>query len=102
MLHKLKLPFESICIWNGTNENHSISQAIIFTVLLALGLVSGGIPSATNAANLQEDYLDQPECDSIEDYRNSNFYSLIEEICDNLEQIRDSQIASAVSCSICN
>ena len=100
MLHKLKLPFESICTWNGTNKSCSISQAIIFTVLLALGLVSGGIPSAINAANLQEDYLDPSNCDSLEYYRNSPAYSLIEETCDNLEQIRDSQIASAVSSSI--
>ena len=97
MLHKLKLPFESICTRNGTNENHSISQAIIFTVLLALGLVSGGIPSATNAADLQEHYLDSSACDSLENYRDNPAYSLIEETCDNLEQIRDSQIASAVS-----
>ena len=101
MLHKLKLPFESICIWNGTNKSCSISQAIIFTVLLALGLVSGGIPSATNAANLQEDYLDQSACDSIENYRDSVFYDVLEETCDDLEQIRDSQITSAVSFSIC-
>ena len=100
MLHKSKLPFENICARNGTNENHSISQAIIFTVLLALGLVSGGIPCATNAADLQEHYLDSSACDSLENYRNNTAYSLIEETCDNLEQIRDSQIASAVSSSI--
>ena len=101
MLHKLKLPFESICIWNGINKIHSILQAIIFTVLLALGLVSGGIPSAANAANIQEDYLDPFRCDSRENYRDSPAYSFLDDTCDDLEQIRNSQIASAVSCSIC-
>ena len=73
-------------------------QAIIFTVLLALGLVSGGIPSVTNASDIQEDHIDPLQCDSHEDYNNA--YFSVEEKCDDLEEIRNSQIASAVSSSV--
>lgn len=64
------------------------------TVLLALALISGGTASAGNTANIQED-LDTEGCDRIDNY--PTFREVLEEICDDAEQLRTSQAASAVS-----
>ena len=63
----------------------------MLSLLLALGLISGGIPSATNAADVQEDYLDNNVCDQ------DNLPDGVQEACDQITAIRDSQAASAVS-----
>ena len=63
------------------------------SVLLALGLISGGIPSAINAADVQNDYLDNIRCDQ------DDLSDDAQEICDEITAIRDSQAASAVSSS---
>ena len=68
-----------------------VLQCIIISVLLALGLVSGGIPSAVNAADVQNDYIDLLRCED-------DTPIATEEICDDLIALRDSQAASAVSC----
>ena len=62
-------------------------------MLLALALISGGIPSAVNAAGVQDDYLDYYYSIS---YIN-DFSDWIEKECNDLRRIRDSQAASAVS-----
>ena len=68
-------------------------QCAIFSIILALALISGGIPSVINAANIKRDYIDPSEygCDQ------NDLPDKIEERCNNLQAIRDAQIASAVS-----
>ena len=63
------------------------------SVLLALGLISGGIPSAINAADVQNDYLDNSVCDQ------DDLSDRLQELCDEITAIRNSQAASAVSSS---
>ena len=65
-------------------------QCAILSILLALGLISGGIPSALNAADVQEDYLDNSVCDR------DDLPDCIQEICDQITTISNSQAASAV------
>ena len=71
---------------------NDVSQCIIISVLLALGLLSGGIPSAVNAADVQDDYIDPLQCEE------DNTPSFVEDVCDDFVTLRDSQAASAVSC----
>ena len=68
---------------------------MILSILLALGLISGGIPSAVNAADVQDDYIDPlaSVCDQ------DNLSDPTQEACDQLTAIRDAQAASAVSFS---
>ena len=68
-------------------------QCAILSILLALGLISGGIPSAVNAAQVQED-LDDSNCDQ------DNLSDRAQEECDQATAIRGSQAASAVSSSV--
>ena len=70
-------------------------QCAILTVLLSLALISGGIPSALNAADVQDDYLDNTFCDL------DNLPDSFEEVCDDARRLRDSQAAAAVSFIIC-
>ena len=65
---------------------------MIAIVILGLALLSGGIPSAINAADIQKDYID----DYCEDYYR------VTETCGKLKQIRDSQVTAAVSVLICS
>ena len=65
-------------------------QCVILSILLALGLISGGISSALNAADVQEDYLDNSVCDQ------DNLPDRIQEICNQVTTISNSQAASAV------
>ena len=69
-------------------------QCAILSILLALGLISGGIPSAVNAADAQEDYLDNSVCDR------DDLPDRVQEQCDQITTIRNSQAASAVSFSV--
>ena len=69
-------------------------QNIVVIVILALALLSGGIPSAVNAADVQKDYIDV-FCKGY-----YNIYNT--ELCDDLKQIRDSQVAATVSVLICS
>ena len=62
------------------------------SIFLALGLISGGIPSAVNAADVQEDYIDLFRCEE------DDTFSGFEDLCDDLITLRNSQAASAVSC----
>ena len=71
---------------------------MIVTVILALALLSGGIPTAVNAADVKKGYIDYCD-DNIRRY-NYGIYDynyVVIEPCDNFEQIRDSQAATAVS-----
>lgn len=67
-------------------------QSLVFIVILALGLFAGGIASAVNAANVTDD-LDGINCDKIG-------HKQIREVCKITEQMRDGQVASAVSFKI--
>ena len=66
-------------------------QCAVVTIILALALISGGIASAVNASDIQEEYIDPLEsfCDQGD--------LIDEEICYKLQAIRDAQAASAVS-----
>ena len=66
-------------------------QCITFTVLLAVALFAGGAASAANAADVQDDYIDILQCDE------TSGNSVFESVCDDLEQLRNSQAAAAVS-----
>ena len=68
-------------------------QCTVFSIILALALLSGGIPSALNAADIKEDYIDPLE----EICNQDDLDDRTEEVCNNLQAIRDAQIASAVS-----
>ena len=76
---------------------------MIVTVILTLALLSGGITSAVNAADVKKDYIDvcDDAFDRLYQYRFHDDYDyvfdLLTEICDNFEQIRDFQAATAVS-----
>ena len=50
-------------------------------------MIAGGAASAANAADVQDDYIDPFQCDET----SSN------SLCDDLEQLRNSQAAAAVS-----
>ena len=69
-------------------------QCVMLNLLLALGLICGGILSAVNAADVKEDYLDNSVCDR-DDLPDRN-----QELCDQITTIRESQISSAVSSSV--
>ena len=72
----------------------SLLQNMIAIVILGLALPSGGIPSAINAADVQKDYID---------YYCKGYYRIyFIETCDKFKQIRDTQIAAAVSVLICS
>ena len=62
-------------------------QSAVFSVLFALGFFAGGAASAANAADVQ-DAIDAFGCDLV-----------ASEACDNLEQLRNSMAAAAVSFS---
>ena len=68
-------------------------QCLIFTILLSLALISGGVPSAINAEDVQER---RNVCDEVDITEST------QELCDDLERLRDSQICSAVSCLYCS
>ena len=68
-------------------------QCLIFTILLSLALISGGIPSAINAEDVQER---RNVCDEV------GITESTQQVCDDLGQLRNSQIYSAVSCIYCS
>ena len=61
-------------------------------MLLTLGLLSGGVGSAENAADVQDDYLDGINCD---EYDPSD--DVTRELCRDLQEVRSSQVSAAVS-----
>ena len=73
----------------------NILQNTVLSVFFALGLISGGIGSALNAANVQTNY-DAALCGQTLSYSNS----IENTICNDLKQLRDSQAVSAVSFSM--
>ena len=68
-------------------------QNIIFNILLALGLLAGGISSAVNASDVQRDLIDSAEqyCDADDSSQQ------LEEYCSDIKRLRDTQAAAAVS-----
>ena len=88
-------------IRSSLNKNISyghVLQCIIYTVLLILALIAGGVASAVNAAEVQDYYVDGLQCDNL---GSSSFYiGIQEELCYDLKQIRNSQAASTVSIDI--
>ena len=53
-----------------------------------IALIAGGVPTATSAAEVQDNYIDAMECEDRTD---------IADTCDDLAHLRNSQIATAVS-----
>lgn len=74
--------------WSWSYVKLHVLQCTIFTVLLALTFIAGGTASAVNAADVQDGYIDPFRCDET---------SSSSEFCDDLEQLRDTQAAAAVS-----
>ena len=74
-----------------------ILQNAVFCILYTLGFLAGGISSAANAADVQNDYYDPSEalitCANLPD----NAPDQVVENCDDIRRIRDSQAAAAVS-----
>ena len=68
-------------------------QSAIFSIILAFALISGGIASAVNAVDIQEEYIDPLEDVCSQD----DLTDEVEEICNKLQTIRNVQISSAVS-----
>lgn len=68
---------------------------MIFCAFFALGLIGGGTASAVNAAEI-DDGMDDLGCDDL-DQLPAIYQQFFGEICDDAEQIRDCQTASAVS-----
>ena len=76
-----------------------ITQNTVSSVLLTLSFVSSGVSSGTNAADVQ-DNIDRFRCEELDDVQIpafSNQLAAYQDFCDNLEVLRDSMIASAVS-----
>lgn len=67
-------------------------QCLIFTILLSLALISGGIPSAINSEDVQER---RNVCDEV------GITESTQQVCDDLGRLRNSQIYSSVSCIYC-
>ena len=74
-------------------------QNTVSSILLTLSFISGGVSSGTNAADVQ-DHVDRLSCDENVNLQFPALQDEYEEICDNLEIVRDSMIASAVSSHI--
>ena len=74
-------------------------QNTVSSILLTLSFISGGVSSGTNAADVQ-DYIDTLDCDETVNLPISTLQDEYEEICDNLEIVRDSMVTSAVSSHI--
>ena len=72
-------------------KSFSIQNAV-FAILFAIGFFAGGAASAANAADVQ-DTLD------VISFIGCDFNPTISEICDNLEVLRNSMAAAAVSFS---
>ena len=72
-----------------------ILQNAVFCILLALGLLAGGIASAANAADVQDDYYEPLRCDELSDDLPDDHP--VVEICDDFERLRNSQAAGGVS-----
>ena len=68
------------------------SQNMIVTIILLLALLSGGIPSAANAADVQRDYIDDL-CEEDTQF----IIQIPDRVCDDLKQLRNSQAVAAVS-----
>ena len=66
----------------------------VICVLFAFGLFAGGVASSANAVNVQ-DYYDNRACDDIRNSYSDDHRAV--EICENLEQLIDSQSFCAVS-----
>ena len=66
--------------------------------LFTLALIIGGVLSASNAGNVQHEYLDQFDCSAIDDLPVDDIYiEIAQKICHDLEKLKNCQIASAVS-----
>ena len=79
---------------------HFVLQNVIINVFFILGLIAGGAASAANAANIEND-IDESNCRRLDDYPDYVAYSsrarAAQGACDDGEQLRDCQAASAVS-----
>ena len=66
------------------------------------GIIAGAVPSATSAADVQDNYLDAFRCDDDSRYQDDNddLRNAFEDRCDELTILRNSQITAAVSCSM--
>ena len=66
------------------------------------GIIAGAVPSATSAADVQDNYLDAFRCDDDSRYQfdNDDARNAFEDRCDELTILRNSQITAAVSCSM--
>ena len=71
----------------------ALQNALICTVF-AFGLFAGGVASAANATNVQDDY-DNRACDEIRNSYSDDHRAV--EICENVEQLIYSQFFCAVS-----
>ena len=69
-------------------------QNAVFSVLFVLGLLAGGAASAANAADVSDGL------DTVSFICDNPANELVTEICDDLEQLRNSMVAAAVSFSI--
>ena len=79
-----------------------ILQNCIIGLFFFLALLGGGVPSAVNGSFVQNHILEDVFCNHIEDLPSNvpvNTTPLLE-LCDNLEKLRDAQIASAVSLKV--
>ena len=68
-----------------------------------MSFISSGVSSGTNAADVQ-DNIDRFRCEDLEDLSDAQILpeaqAVYEDVCDNLEILRDSMVASAVSSHI--
>ena len=77
-----------------------ITQNTVSSILLTLSFISSGVSSGTNAADVQ-DNIDTFRCENLDDLQILSRFPTVQaayqDFCDNLEVLRDSMIASAVS-----
>ena len=90
-------------MYTGTLNFFVFVQNTITSTINTMSFISSGVSSGTNAADVQ-DNIDRFRCEDLEDLSDAQILpearAAYEDFCDNLEILRDSMVASAVSSHI--
>ena len=77
-----------------TVVNTSLLQDMVISAVFVLSLLSGGAASAAYSSDNDDFYDDYA---SICKNRYANRYDIVEDTCNDIQRVRDSEAASAVS-----
>ena len=75
------------------------SCSLIYIVMI-VAIIFEGVASERNAVNVKYEYIENLECAIIDDLLDEDNpdREMLQDVCHNLEILRNCQIASAVSC----